>query len=191
MSQNIRKRKNYYDKEVRDRAKLDYMAGVSIREISLKYDITRTTIYSWKKKENWQENKEKAILDATTAREGTNKQLYDEYLVKVMQMADNVLEGVRVASRMALESLVELYNQEQSIRKRKSEGDVTAIPAMHKHISKISRAVSIMRDCADVSNRVMPAANDEMAEKILAEIKKLNEQNQLRNMPRLSDGTFG
>jgi len=147
-------------KKIPEATKLEAMQlyvadGLTLVEISDRLGLSLRTIKGWSTRQQWREQRKQAIYKA-------QRSIYVQIQTKVANTTMGVLSTAELGAKLCYQAMTAIAKE--------IEGDPSKLEAKYKDIAKwIELACSIGK----AQRNVMPTADKELSERILAELKRL------------------
>jgi hypothetical protein len=144
--------KNKPGRNLKNQAQLDFLRGLTLKEIAEKYDMPYRTIKQWHWRDRWGDARKDL---AVRVKETTINQLCQ----KIVENTKQHIEISFLACSAALETLTKVYNAGNS--------DIFSL------LEIVERTAKIGLMTATIQNKIMPTASEAVVKHLLDDLEKL------------------
>lgn len=141
-------------REIEDKASLDYARGMSITDISQKYNIPWNTVKNWHRR-GWSKLRK-------NYKSKHRQTIFEKFASQLEDVTDINLDTAGYMAKICNKAIAEIW----------AKGDYIS------NLDTLSKVFKLAQIAATIPNLVMPSLPNDLAEKILSELEELKETNQ-------------
>lgn len=146
------------NREKKTEAIIDFLAGMTIKDIAKKYGVKKTTVVGWYSKGKWKEKRDELQQEY-------ERTIFSKYKKQIEDAVDKSLEISRAGSHICLIALKDIL---AACNEKKDKP--------REIIKELKEVADTAYKFAGIINRVMPNASEELSEKIHQELKEINDK---------------